>query len=333
VTILVTGGTGFLGSYFARYAILEAGEKQIVVLDKYADRGRIDDVLDRVTLIQGDVSDTETVRTAIEDHGIDRIAHFAFILGSPALGHMIPYVRVQSLGTANVFEAARMAGVRRVLFCSSVAAYGKQDAARLSEDLPVNPTEPYGSAKVWSEALGRYYTQELGLEVVSLRFGSTYGLGRARRGSYNSGMLNLPREIHYMARVEEAVHGREIEMPRDDAVADWTYAADAAQAAWLALTAEQLSHHLYNVCSERRRVGDFTSTLREVLPQAVIRISDAEPGHPHAPMDNTRMKSLGFGPKYTLRSGLQDYIERIRAYDSYSHQSSSDRTIGQVNRD
>ena len=317
MTILVTGGTGFLGSYFTRYALQQGGEQQVVVLDKYLDRGRIADVLDRVTVIEGDVSDAATVSATIEKYGIDRIAHFAFILGSPALGQMIPYVHVQCQGTANIFESARLAGVKRVLFCSSVAAYGKQDAALLTEDLPVDPVEPYGFTKVWSEALGRYYTQELGLEVVSVRFGSTYGLGRAGRGSYKSGLLNPQREVHYMARVEAAVRGEAIEMPRDDALADWTYAADAAQACWLALTAEHLPHHLYNVGSERRRIGDFTSALRAALPQAEIAVTDANPGNPHAPMDNTRLHALGFAPKYTLKSGIEDYVERIRAYDLY----------------
>jgi len=324
VTILVTGGTGFLGSYFTRYALQQGGQDRIVVLDKYVDRGRIADVLERVTLIEGDVAEHDTVSSVIEDHDIDRIAHFAFILGSPAPGQMIPYVRVQALGTANVFEAARSADVKRVLFCSSVAAYGRQDVARLSEDLPGNPTEPYGASKVWGEALGRHYTQQLGLEVVSLRFGSTYGLGRAWRGSYSSGMLKPPREIHYMAKVEEALHGTAIEMPRDDALADWTYAADAAQAAWLALTADHLPHDLYNVSAERRPVGDFTRALRQLLPQAVIRVSAADPGHPHPPMDNTRLKTdLGFAPGYTLKSGLEDYIERVRAYDRYRCPGSS----------
>jgi nucleoside-diphosphate-sugar epimerase len=314
---LVTGGTGFLGSYFTRYALQQRGENKVVILDKYVDRGRIEDVLDRVILVEGDVTESDTVRSVVETHGIDRIAHFAFMLGSPALGQMIPYVRVQSLGTANVFEAARSAGLKRVLFCSSVAAYGKQDAAVLHEDLPINPTEPYGFSKVWGEALGRYYTQQLGLEVVSLRFGSTYGLGRAWRGSYGSGLINLPHDIHYMARVEEVVHGRVIEMPRGDAVVDWTYAMDAAQAAWLALATDPLPHHLFNVSSERRRVGDFTHALRQLLPQAVIRISGAEPGHPHPPLDNTRLQELGYKPRYTLEVGLEDYIKRIHAYDRY----------------
>jgi UDP-glucose 4-epimerase len=317
VTILITGGTGFLGSYFTRYALLQGGEERVVVFDQYADRGRIADVLDRVTLIEGDVADTDAVRSAIDAHGIDRIVHFAFILGSPPPGKMIPYVRVQSLGTANVFEAARAAGVRRVVFGSSVAAYGRQHAAVLREDLPADPLEPYGFSKLWGEALGRHYTKELGLEVASLRFGSTFGHGRAWRGSYSSGLLQPPREIHYMARVEEALRGKAVEMPRDDAVADWTYAGDAAQAVWLALTAERLPHHLYNVRSERRCIGDFTQAMRELLPEASITTTDAQPGNAHAAMDTARLKSLGYAPQYTLKSGLQDYIERIRAYQRY----------------
>ena len=319
MTILVTGGTGFLGSYFTRYALEEGGEARVVVLDKYIDRARIADVLDRVILIEGDVSDPDTVRAAVETYGVDRVAHFAFILGSPLPGQMIPYVQVQTVGTANVFEAARAAGAQRVLFCSSVAAYGDQDAAILTEDLIANPTNPYGSSKLWGEALGRHYTQELGLEVVSLRFGSTYGLGRAWRGSYSSGLLRPPAQVHYMARIEAAVRGQPIEMPRDDAEADWTYAGDAAQAAWLALTAGHLPHHLYNVSTERCCVGDFTKVLRELVPEATIATArDEAPGNAHAPMDASRLKEdLGFAPKFTLRSGIEDYIRRIRIYDAF----------------
>jgi UDP-glucose 4-epimerase len=319
MTLLITGGTGFLGSYFTRFAIRDQGLDRVVVLDRYVDRGRIEDVLDRVMLIEGDVTDVDTVRSTIDDHQVDRVAHFAFMLGSPAPGHMVAYVRVQSLGTAVVFESARAAGVERVLFCSSVAAYGPQEQIPLTEELPVNPMEPYGSSKVWGEALGRYYTGELGLEVVSLRFGSTYGLGRGWRGSYTSGLLNLPVQTHYMARVEDAVRGKPIDLPRDDAVVDWTYAGDSAQAAWLALTTERLPHHLYNVRSERRPIGHFARTLRQLLPDADIRTDQTvQPGHSHPSMDNSRLiNDLGFQPRYTLETGLRDYVDRVRAYDRY----------------
>ena len=122
--------------------------------------------------------------------------------------------------------------------------------------------------------------------------------------------------------VEDAVRGKPIELPRGDAVVDWTYAADSAQAAWLALTAAQLPHHLYNVRSERRPIGDFTRALRELVPEADISTSETElPGNAHPSMDNSRLTSdLGFTPKYPLETGLRDYISRIHAYDSYQQQ-------------
>lgn len=325
MTLLITGGTGFLGSYFTRHAVAQG--EDVVLLDRYADRGRIIDVLDKVTLIEGDVADNELVGKTIGDHGVDRIAHFAFILGSPRPGQMLPYVQVQCVGTANVYEAARLAGVSRVLFASSVAAYGDQEAELLTEDLVPNPTNPYGHCKVWGEAMGRHYRDHLDLDVVTLRFGSTYGLGRGRRGSYNSGLLDLPAKVHYMARVDDAVRGLPIEMPRDDAVADWTYAGDAAQAAWRALTKPSLSHSLYNVASNRGPVGNYTAALRKLLPGAVIRTSEAElPGNAHAPMRNNRLvEDLGFAPAYDLEAGVTDYIERIRAYDQY-HQHSAEES-------
>jgi nucleoside-diphosphate-sugar epimerase len=318
LTTLVTGGTGFLGSYFTRNAV-QKGEP-VIVLDRYVDRGRIADVLDRVTLIEGDVTDFDLVARTIANFGIDRIAHYAFILGSPKPGMMVPYVQVQCLGTTNVYEAARAGGIKRVLFCSSVAAYGKQQASLLTEELLPNPSDPYGIAKFWCEAMGRHYEEQLGLEVVSLRFGSTYGLGRAWRGSYRSGYLDAPQEVHYMARVEDAVRGKPITLPSDTAMADWTYAADSAQAAWLALTDQRLPCRLYNVAAQRAPVGEFTQALRKLLPSAKITTSEAEmPGHAHPPMSNARLvNDLGFAPAYSLEDGVGDYIERVRAYDDYN---------------
>ncbi|MFT4026491.1 MAG: NAD(P)-dependent oxidoreductase [Novosphingobium sp.] len=319
MTILITGGTGFLGSYLMRYALTMGGEDHVVVLDRYMERGRIADLLDRVTLIEGDVADPATVEAAIANHGVKRVAHFAFILGSPAPDQMLPYVRVQTLGTATVLESARKHGVERVLFASSVAAYGTQQADLLTEDLIPAPVEPYGASKAWGEALARHYTDSLGLDAVALRFGSTYGLGRAARGSYRSGMLPLPSSVHYMARVEAAARGQPIVMPGNDAMADWTYAADAAKAAWLALTAAELPHRLYNVGAERAPIGEFTQALRKLLPQAEISVSASElPGNAHKPMDSSRLRrDLGYTPDYSLEDGIADYLDRIRIFDGY----------------
>ncbi|MDR2857078.1 MAG: NAD(P)-dependent oxidoreductase [Novosphingobium sp.] len=318
MTLLVTGGTGFLGSYLTRHALGSGAQDRVVVLDRYPDRSRIADVLDRVTLVEGDVGDQGVVEEVFAGYGIDRVAHFAFILGSPPPGRMPAYIQVQCQGTANVLEAARVAGVRRFLFASSVAAYGALDAAVLTEDLVPDPQVPYGFCKLWGEAMVNHYAGSLGLDAVSLRFGSTYGLGRGWRGSYNSGLMPPPRSLHYMARVESAARGQSIVMPADTVMADWTYAADAAQAAWLALTQERLRHRLYNVSSARLPVGQFTAALRAALPDAAITVDPEEPaGNAHAPMDNTRLVTdLGFVPAFDLAAGVADYLERIRIADA-----------------
>lgn len=316
MVLLITGGTGFLGSYLTRYA-LEAGADRIVVLDRYADRARLAGVLDRVTLIEGDVADSELMRSVIDRHGVDRIAHFASILGSPARGQLLNFVKVQALGAANVLEAALEANVRRVVLASSVAAYGHQTEDRLHEDLRPNPQNPYGSSKVWAESLASHMFQQFGLDTVSLRFGSVYGSGRGWRGSYNSGILASPGRNHFMARVEDAVRGAPIVMPRPDAMADFTYAADAAQAAWLALTAEELPHRLYNVAAERHAVGEYTQALRELMPEADITVSDSEVPSGPPPLDTSRIRQdLGVELRFSLKAGLADYIARCRDYDA-----------------
>jgi UDP-glucose 4-epimerase len=315
---LVTGGTGFLGSYLVRYLVLDQGQDDVVVFDRYVDRVRLGEVADDVMLIEGDIADFDAVRSVVQDCKVDRIAHFAFLVGSPLPGQLVPYARVQCGGTANVMEAARLAGVSRVVYASSVAAYGAEDdtaPSLLHEDWQGIPRGPYGAAKLWGESLGRYCTRNYGLDVITLRFSSTYGLGRAWRGSYRSGMSSS-NEHHYMARVEAAVRGQAITMPGDDQVVDWTYAADAAQAGWLALTAENPPHRLYNVQGEQRRIGDFTASLREQLPDVEITVDDTElPGTAHRFLDGARLRTdLGFTPKYPLESGVPDYVGRVRDY-------------------
>lgn len=325
VTLLITGGTGFLGSYLASHVAEEHPSERVVVLEKFPVPARISGVLDRVTVVEGDVTDLGTVETVVRRHHVERVAHLAFVLGGPAPGTVPAYTAVQCQGTANVLEAARRAGVSRVLFASSVAIYGPQAAAVLTEDLLVNPVGLYASAKAWGESVARHYSDEHGLDTVVLRYGSTYGLGRASRGSYASGLTGVPATVHYMARVEDAARGKDVVMPTDDAEADWLYAGDAARAAWLALTAAKLSHRVYNVGSERRPVGDFTNALRRALPGVTITSSAEElPGHAHAAMDFSRLRhDLGFRPRYDFDEGIGDYIRRVRAHDSYVTQAAA----------
>src|SRR5579864_7032580 len=123
---LITGGTGNIGSALARYIVLEQGLEGTVVFDRYPETSRIADVLDRVTVVQGDVVEGHDLLRTIGRHEIDTIIHLAFLMGTgnPNPDAAVPYLRNLTEGTVSVFEAARISGIKRVVFASSAAVYG-----------------------------------------------------------------------------------------------------------------------------------------------------------------------------------------------------------------
>ena len=313
MAIMITGGTGFLGSYLARHLLLEKGVGDVVLFDRYPDLRRLADAADRATVVEGDVLEPQELLAAMDRHRVERVVHLAFGVGGPAPERIVPYARVQTMGTANVFEAARLHGAVRVVNASSLAVYGPREAASLREDDPKRPDSLYGACKLWGEHLAEAYNREHGMEIVSLRPCSVFGLGRAWRGSFASGLVRVRGLPHYMALAELAARGEPIAMPPGGQLADWCYAADAAEAWWLALTAADPPHRVYNLRAEQRPVGDYTAELRRLLPDARIEVGE-DPVHVGQLMDNARIREeLGFEPRYTIETGLADYIERIRS--------------------
>ena len=230
MAIMITGGTGFLGSYLARHLLLEKGVGDVVLFDRYPDLRRLADAADRATVVEGDVLEPQELLAAMDRHRVERVVHLAFGVGGPAPERIVPYARVQTMGTANVFEAARLHGAVRVVNASSLAVYGPHEAASLREDDPKRPDSLYGACKLWGEHLAETYNREHGMEIVSLRPCSVFGLGRAWRGSFASGLVRVRGLPHYMALAELAARGEPIAMPPGGQLADWCYAA--AEAWW-----------------------------------------------------------------------------------------------------
>jgi nucleoside-diphosphate-sugar epimerase len=310
MAILITGGTGFIGSYLTRHLVLEHGHDDVVIFDRFPNRRRIEEVESRVEIVQGDVLEPQELLATIARYEIDRIAHFAFLPGGALAEKIVPYVRTQVMGTANVFETARLGGVTRVVNASSVAVYGRGDGSLATEDEPPRPSEWYGSCKEMTEHMARLYNEQHGMEIVSFRISASLGYGRLARESVASGLL--VDRANFMAYPELALRGHSVTMPPDDQVIDVIYAADTAEAWRLALDAERLQHFVFNLRSEQRPVGDMTRHMRELLPEATIETSD-EPVPLGRLMDNARLvDELAFKPRYTLETGLEDYLDQVR---------------------
>ena len=315
MSVMITGGTGFLGSYLARHLIQQKGETAIVLFDMYPNMSRVEEIRDQVTIVQGDILEPQELLSTMDKHGVDRVIHLAAIPGNPQPEKFVPFLRVMCMGTANVFEACRLHGVSRVVYASSESVYrgNPNPTEEVDEDVAPMPQGLYGASKAWGEQIAETYRQQHGLDYTVLRPTSVFGLGRGQRGSYASRLTPIPETPHYMVLPELAALGEPVEMPHDDLLTDWIYAADAAEAWYCALTVKDPAHRVFNLRSERRRVGELTAYLRVLLPDAQITASQEPVNFQIQLMSNKRLvEELGFRARYTMETGMVDYLNRVR---------------------
>jgi UDP-glucose 4-epimerase len=181
MTIMITGGTGFIGIRVAR--ALVARKQQVLCLDYAPNRARLGALGGdpAVTVAQGDTTHVDDLVDAIRTHGVRRIVHLAALLPPQTEDEPRLAMRINVMGHANVLEAARQFGVERVVYASSLAAFGTQadyGDRPVTDDDPVMPYILYGHTKVMNEVLARQYTRRYGLDTRGLRPTSVFGYGR-----------------------------------------------------------------------------------------------------------------------------------------------------------
>jgi UDP-glucose 4-epimerase len=187
--ILATGGTGVIGAWIVR-ELIEAGFEPIVLSRGVTKAGipLLGDRLDRVTFTEGDINEPWTIVQAMQRFKPAGIVHMASAKPWQIEPESTPYPNpVRGLnnivmGTANVLEAARQFGVKRVVSAGSKASYAAFSGTHtfpeyrpVSESYPSNPTTMYGIGKRAAELTGQLYRDKLGVDFVSARFASTYG--------------------------------------------------------------------------------------------------------------------------------------------------------------
>ncbi|MGC8828036.1 MAG: SDR family NAD(P)-dependent oxidoreductase, partial [Anaerolineae bacterium] len=149
-TYLVTGGAGFIGSHIV-HALVAQG-KQVRVLDNLStgNLANIQDVLDQITFIKGDITDLNTVREAV--WGVDYVLHQAALPSVPlSIERPLDTDMANVRGTLHLLVAAREAGVKRFVFASSSSVYGEQERSAKVETMLPAPISPYGASKAAGE--------------------------------------------------------------------------------------------------------------------------------------------------------------------------------------
>lgn len=317
MSIFVTGGLGVNGSWVTR-KLIDRGLRP-VVLDTRRDFSLIGpDYEDRMDFVCGDFADSKALSDMFARHDVRGIVHMAAIVGS-AQTQPVETFRVNAMGTVALLEAARAAGIKRVVFTSSRGVYGESrgDNAHpvyspVTEDTPLRPVLVYDVCKAAAEGMGRNFARDFGLEFVALRFSQIFGPGKvARHGNY--GILSR--------MIEAPLKGEEVVVAQGgEQLDDMIYVDDVAEAIVLAIMHERPQHMEYNIS---RGVGttlhDLAEAVREVVPDARIKIGGGLDYlgfgvNYSCVMSNARaMSDLGFTPRFDLKSAVKDYIARMRS--------------------
>ena len=312
-SVLIVGGTGFVGSHTA-VRFVEAGY-QVVALGRHPrSMHYLDGLGSKLTKVAGNILDFENLLGVVEEHKVDGIVDcFAHI--DPRNPYGVLKGNLQS--ATNILEVARLKGLN-VVNVSSACVYGAvghQNGSLSEETLfaPLGPLGPYDSpwgpmhatTRRTRDALSEFYAEAYGVDVVTVRTSALYGPGDTK-----------PIAVYEM--VEKALDG--IEFNQDaggDRLVDYTHVKDAAEGNFLAYTVRPLARRVYNFgFGALSSMREMAETVREHVPGSKIRIGPGIlPGYPlisyyRGPLDWSRAKSeLGFVPKYNLRDGIRDVID------------------------
>lgn len=252
MTVLVTGGGGFLGAWIIRR--LTARGIDVRVFDRREDRGIVrtiaGDIADRLDWRTGDVASASDVSRAAE--GCDFAIHLAALLTPACAENPILGAQVNLIGTLNVFEAAKTGGMRGVAYASSAGVFGPDDGA-----IPF-PTTHYGAFKLACEGCGRAYWEDARLSSIGFRPAIVYGPGR------ETGLTAGP-----SIACREAAAGRSYTIGYSGR-ADMIYVDDVAAVFEAAATRPFVGAHAFSLVGEVADVSDIAAVIQRAVPDARI---------------------------------------------------------------
>jgi len=232
MSVLVTGGAGYIGSHMV-YELRQAGQR-LVVLDNLStgDRGALPG---DVPLVIGDVGDPACVKSAILDYGVNAIIHFAGSIVVPdSVTDPLGYYHNNTVNSRALMACAVSCGVRHFIFSSTAAVYGMPETSPVREDMPLAPISPYGSSKLMTETMLRDTAAAHDFNYVALRYFNVAGAdpqGRCGQSTPEAThLIKVAAQTALGQRSHIEVYGTDYPTPDGTCIRDYIHVSDLARA-------------------------------------------------------------------------------------------------------
>ncbi len=271
MSILILGGTGLIGSRLTRQ-LVGLGHR-VVCFDLYPDHSSIAG-LDNVDVVVADVTRFEDIIETTTRFDVQRIVNLAYILPPESEQKLQLAMRVNQMGMNNVFEAARLMGIRRVVYASTIAVYGLQSSfgdRPVTEEDHCYPVTVYMAHKLWNEFMAAKYMDRYGMEIPGLRIANVAAPGRTKGISA------------WQSRcIDELVAGRPFTIPsRRDQRLLIIHVDDTAELFAKLCLQDNLGHAVYNSLAYAITAQEWADAIAAQLPGAVITFDETAPDQPN----------------------------------------------------
>jgi nucleoside-diphosphate-sugar epimerase len=310
VRYLITGGAGFIGSNLAHALVVR--KATVRILDDFSTGrlGNLRGIEDQVEIVRGDLRDVDAVAHAVT--GVDVVLHQAALNSNPrSIKEPGPTNAVNVDGTLVLLEAARQAGVRRLVYASSSSVYGDTPGLPKTEEMPLQPKAPYGVSKLAAELYCRVFAQVYGLPTVCLRYFNVFGPRQHPDSEYAA---VIPRFLRRMLAGQRPVIFGDGEQSRD-----FTAVANVVEANLLAAEAAEGIGDVFNVaCGQTSTLNQLVAWLNAELGTDLTPLYEppraADIRHSYASIRKAE-KVLGYRPRTEVRDGLCETVTWFKKYE------------------
>ncbi len=300
MTILITGGGGFLGRNIVKQ-LLADGHKVVNYMRDFVPPFENPNNI----FVYGELYDIPRLTETIRTYGVERIIHTAG-QSHPPISVQTPLSTVEAniMGSMGVLESARMTGIKRVVLYSSEAAYGNIGTDLVTIQTPQRPVTPYGVTKAAVEMMGRAYNASYGMECISIRLGEVYGPGRI-----TSETVQVAIDAALDGVPFKREHGRDQRLH----LIHIKDAVDVSiRACFTSKFSEMATYHATS--GGHPTFGEVLDILSELMPDAEFDVGDGDLGYDVCGMldISETERDLGYKPQVSLREGVAEYVDFLR---------------------